>query len=250
MKTTIRTLGLATSMLFAASAGAAYKCVDEKGFTRFGDTPPEQCGNVVMYEVSTSGSVIRRIEPSLTPDQVKAKDDEVERRKESDKVANEQKRKDLALLATFSSEGEFDTVRDRNIDPLKSRIQSSNDRLTAIDKRLKELDDEMEFYKSGKSKGKPRDGKEKAAPEAPPMLVAELQRLKHERETVTKNLVGYDKEIAALKSKFDIDKKRWIALKSGAPSGEAAGQPAPAAESKPEPKTAAKAERPPARKAN
>jgi hypothetical protein len=242
MKSTLTSLALLAPALFAASAGAAYKCVDDKGLTRIGDTPPEQCANVVMYEVTSRGSVVRRIEPSLTPEQVKAKADELERKKENDKVANEQKRKDLALLATFSSENEFDTVRERTIEPLKGRIKSAHDRQAAIDKRLKELEDEMEFYKAGKSKGRTPDGKVKAAPEAPPMLVGELQRLKAERETLNRNVVGYDRDIAAIKGKFDTDKKRWMALKAGGGAAEPAA--ATASASAPAPAT------PPARKAN
>lgn len=253
MKTTINRLALAMAMVFATCAGAAYKCVDDKGFTRIGDTPPEQCANVVMYEVTSRGTVVRRIDPSLTPDQVKAKAAEVERKKEADKIANEQKRKDLALLATYSAEGEFDTVRDRTIDPIKSRIRNANDRLAAIDKRLKDLEDEMEFYKAGKSKGKTKDGKEKPAPQAPPMLVGEMQRLRTEREGINRNLAGYDRDIAAIKGKFAADKKRWLTLKAGGGAAEPA--PAPVAETKPdataEARTAAKVDsRAPARKAN
>ena len=147
---------------------------------------------------------------------MKARTEEVERKKEAEKAQNEQKRKDLALLATYSTDTEFDTVRDRTIEPINGRIRSANDRLVAIDKRQKDLDEEMEFYKAGKSKGKSKDGKERAAPEAPAMLVGELARLKHERDTINKSLASYDKEIAAIKARFDVDKKRWIALKSGA----------------------------------
>jgi hypothetical protein len=213
MKTTIRLLCLGVPALMSLNAMAVFRCVDDKGVTRIGDTPPEQCYNVVMFEVSTSGTILRRIDPSLTPEQVKAKADDAERRKEADKVAYEQKRKDLALLATYSAEGEIDMTRDRNIEPLSGRIKSAQDRIVAIDKRVADLNEEMEFYKAGKSKGKSKEGK--AAPEAPPMLTGELQRLKHERDTLTKNVTGYEREIAAMKSKYDNDKKRWIALKSG-----------------------------------
>lgn len=215
MKTTIRLLCLAVPALMSLNAMAVFRCVDDKGVTRIGDTPPDQCYNVVMYEVSASGTILRRIDPSLTPEQVKARTDEIERRKEADKAAYAQKRKDLALLATYSAEGEIDMTRDRNIEPLSGRIKSAQDRMVAIDKRVGELNDEMEFYKAGKSRGKAKDGKEKAAPEAPPMLTGELDRLKQERATLTKNVAGYEREIAAMKAKYDNDKKRWIALKSG-----------------------------------
>jgi hypothetical protein len=217
-------LVLAGSLAFAAAAGAAYRCVDEKGKTHVGDTPPEQCGNVVMYEVTRSGSVIRKIEPSLTPEQVRARAEAEEKRKEGERAAAEQKRKDLALLATYSSENEFDMVRDRTVEPIKGRIASAQERIEAIDKRTKQIDEEMEFYKAGK-----KASAKKA--EAPPNLVSELERLKSEKAGLVRGIAGYEREIKELHAKFDVDKKRWVALKTGGSS-----QAAAPAEPKPEPK--------------
>ena len=224
MKTTIKLLAVSVSVCFAASAGAAYRCVDEAGKTHVGDTPPDQCANVIMYEVTRSGSVIRKIEPSLTAEQVKAKADAEEKRKEGEKVAAEQKRKDLALLATYSSEGEFDVVRDRTIEPINGRIKSAQERMAAIDKRSKEIDEEMEFYKAGKKASSTKKA------EAPPNLVSELDRLKHEKQGLVKGIAGSEKEIKDLRAKFDVDKRRWLALKTG--GGAAAVDPKPG-----EPKT-------------
>ncbi|HEX7465971.1 MAG TPA: DUF4124 domain-containing protein, partial [Usitatibacter sp.] len=70
------------AVAFATSAGATFKCVDPKGVTRIGDTPPEECGNVVVYEISAGGAVIKKIEPTPTPEQVKALEEDRERKKE------------------------------------------------------------------------------------------------------------------------------------------------------------------------
>jgi Domain of unknown function (DUF4124) len=211
MKNTVKTLTLAAAVALALPAHAAFKCVDEKGRTHIGDTPPDPCANVVMYEVTRSGQVLRTIQPTLTEEQAKARIAEDERRKEAEKAANEQKRKDLALLATFSSETEFDVVRDRNIEPINGRIKSAQERMAAIDKRNKELEDELEFYKAGKSS---KSSAKKT--EAPPMMVEEQARLRHEKQTLAKNVVLYEKEIVEMRAKFDVDKRRWIALKGGA----------------------------------
>jgi hypothetical protein len=193
--------------LYLPAAGAAYKCVDEKGVTHIGDTEPAACANVMMYEVSRSGMIIRSIEPTPTPEQLKAKLEEAERKSAADKAAADQKRKDLALLSSYSNEREFDVARDRNIEPLNGRIYNSRDRLKVLDKRLKEIDDEMEFYKAGKSKtGKTR--------EAPPSLLHEQQRVRNEKEALEKSIVGNEREIEGLKVKFDTDKKRWLDLKA------------------------------------
>ena len=232
-------LVFASAALLSIPAHAAFKCVDEKGATHIGETPPEQCAKVVMYEVTSTGRVLRTIQPSLTEDQVKARIEAEEKRKEADKANFEQKRKDLALLATYSTEQEFDVALNRNVEPITGRIKSTQDRVAAIDKRVKELDEELEFYKAGKT-GKSSPGKKG---DGGAVFVEEQQRLKHEKGVLTKNAVGYEKEIADMKAKFEVDKKRWILLKAGK-GGEAPSDAKPVdakpVEAKAEPKAAPK----------
>jgi len=213
--------------LAAGSAHAAFRCVDEKGRTHIGDTPPPGCANVVMYEVTRGGIVLRRIEPSMTEDQVKARLEEEEKKRLADKLAAEQKRKDTALLSTYGSEKEFDTARDRNIEPLKARISQSQDRMKEIDKRTKVVKEEMEFYTAGKKKG----GAKKD--DTPAGMTAELERLNEEKTAIQKGIVGYGKEIAELRTKYDTDRRRWVALKSG--KGNAPAEGAAPTEAKAEP---------------
>lgn len=219
---------LLIAVLAATHAGAAFKCVDERGITHVGDTPPPGCAKVVMYEISRSGQVIREFPPTLTPEQVKQKQIEDAKRREAEKVAAEQKRKDTALLQTFSSEKEFDVVRDRNIEPLRSRIRNAQDRIKAVDKRAKELEEEAEFYKAGKkSKSKGKDG------DVPKSLLDEQERIKGERATLTKSIADTEKEIEGIRSKFDVDKRRWVLLKEG--EGKAKAEPVAAPASAPAP---------------
>jgi uncharacterized protein DUF4124 len=219
-------------LLFAPAAGAAYKCVDERGVTHIGDTPPEACATVMMQEVSRSGAILRNIEPTPTGEQIKAKRDEQERRKEAEKAALEQKRKDMALLNSFSNEREFDVTRDRNIEPLKLRIKNAHERMQAVDKRTQEIEEEMEFYKAGKSKTvTTKSGtKQREAPVAPVVLVHELDRLKKEKASLEKSIVTSEQEIEQLKAKFDTDKKRWVGLKA---SGGVSKPPDPAPPAEP-----------------
>ena len=203
----MKKLYLLLAALYLPAAGAAFKCVDEKGVTHIGDTEPAACANVMMYEVSRSGSVIRSIEPTPTPEQLKLKLEEAERRKEVERAAGEQKRKDLALLSSYSNEREFDVARDRNIEPITGRINNSKDRIKVVDKRVKDLEEEMEFYKAGKSKAS-------KGREAPASLVNELQRLRAERESLEKSNATSEREIEAMKARFAADKKRWLDLKA------------------------------------
>jgi hypothetical protein len=210
--------------MHAPLAGAAFKCVDEKGYTHFGDTPPAACANVVLYEVSQGGMVIRRIDPTPTADQLRLREEEAARVK----AAAEQRRRDLALLSTFSSEREFDVVRDRSIEPITGRINLAKERIKAVDTRRQELEDEMEFYKAGKTTkagGKPR--------EAPFVLTSELQRIVAERQTLERTIVSDEREIEKLRTKFDTDKKRWVGLRNSGAGATASPADPPAEPAKP-----------------
>jgi hypothetical protein len=211
---------LLIALLAATHAAAAYKCVDEKGKTHVGDTPPAGCANVVMYEFNRAGQILRQIDPTLTPEQAKQKQIEDAKRREAEKAAAEQKRKDTALLQSFSSEKEFDVVRDRNIEPLKSRIRNARERIKAVDKRTKEVEDESEFYKAGK-KAKSKGGG------VPKSFLDELERLKAEKGTLTKSIADTEKEIEGIRAKFDVDTRRWVALREG--EGGAKAEPVPVA---------------------
>ena len=192
----------------ATTAGATYKCVNEKGVTLIGDTPPEGCEHVDMYEMSPSGHVIRKIDPTPTPEQQKAYAESADKRRAAEKAAAEQKRKDQALLNTYSTEKEIDVARDRNIEPIKGRIKSAQGRIEAVDKRLKQIDEEMEFYKAGKSKKK--DDK----PSGPPAgLVADRERVQKERDGLVASIDQSEKEIQSVKERYEADKQRFNELK-------------------------------------
>src|SRR6186997_3249602 len=102
---------LVTLAALSAPASAAFRCVDEKGRTHIGDTPPAGCANVVMYEVTRGGTVIRTIQPTMTEEQVKARADAEEQARVAERAGAEQKRKDMALLSTYANEKEFDVAR-------------------------------------------------------------------------------------------------------------------------------------------
>ena len=205
MKT--KKLCLLVALALSIPAQAAFRCVDEKGRTHIGDTPPPGCASVVMYEITRSGQVIRKIEPTMTEEQLKVKLEAEEKARIAEKAAAEQKRKDTALLSTYANEKEFDTARDRNVEPLKQRIVQSEQRSKEIDKRVKTVKEEMEFYTAGKKKSS--KGKDDAAP-----MAAELERLEDEKKQIAKNVAGYNKEIVEIRAKYDEDKRRWVALKN------------------------------------
>lgn len=205
----IITLGAA---LASTSALAVYKCVDEKGVTHYGDVMPPQCAKKAITEMSKQGSVVKQYEAPLTPEQLKAQDEEREKRREGEKKLAEQKLKDHALIATYGSEREFDVARDKDTAGLDARKKSLMARNGDVDKQLQKNQNEMDFYKAGKSKS----GKTN---EAPPQLVADFNRAKGERAALDKELAKVDADRLAVIARYDTEKARWKKLKGGMPAG-------------------------------
>ena len=219
-----KTLALVVIALYAPFASAVYKCVDEKGHTLFGDTPPAGCGNVPIYQVTPSGNVIHRIDPTPTPQQIELQREESERHKKEAAIAAEQKRKDMALLNTYDSPDEFDVARDRNIEPVSGRIRASEERLKELDAREQQINEQLKTYAESAKAGR--------EVHAPGWMIANLEQVRSEKKTLTSAIGRYNQEIADLRARYDGDKKRWIALKA---AGGSLPPPADAAPAEPQP---------------
>ena len=193
-------------------AHALFKCVDEKGVTHYGDTMPPQCAKNAVTEMSKQGSVVKQYDAPLTAEQLKAQDVERERRKEHEKKLAEQRLKDHALIATYGSEREFDIARDKDLATLDARKKTLASRNDDVDKQLIKLQNEMEFYKAGKSK----TSKEK---EAPPQLVQDFNRAKNDRTNLDHELGKVDTDRTTVAARYDVEKARWKRLKAGMPAG-------------------------------
>ena len=168
----------------ALPSWGAFKCVDESGKTHFGDSPPPACANVLMLEVSPSGSVIRRIEPTAaTP---KASD--AEKKKAADKEAAAARLRDRVLLDTYATDREIDIARDRNVELIKSRMDAVQIRIGQLEKREKELG----------TRGP----------------AADIEAVKKEKAHLLEVRDKYNKDLEATKGRFESDKKRWLELRA------------------------------------
>lgn len=200
---------LIAAMLVPLTASALYRCKDEKGLTHIGYAPPPECANVPVYEVTATGTVLRKIDPTPTPEQLKAKQAEEAKAKEAAKAATEAQRRDKILLTTYTSEQDFDRARDTALQPLAKILEGNAARLKAVEKREKELNDELEFYKAGSSKSKAA-GKGR---EPPAQLTNDLALLKKEKEALAQSGAKAEKDMQAVRDRFEADKARWNELR-------------------------------------
>ena len=207
-------LGLAYVPLHAV---ATFKCVDERGVTHYGDVMPWQCAKTPVSEVSRGGTVLKRYEAPLTAEQLATRAAQQVKDRENARIAKEQKVKDAALLASFSSEKDFDISRDRELLQLETRMTLQTARVTDLDALVQKRKDELEFYKSGRIKStKKVDPKNPPKPvEAPPDLVAALARAESERAAIDVQIGAADAERKTVTARYELEKARWVRLKYG-----------------------------------
>jgi len=145
---------LFTLLLCAAAAAAPaaaqklYKYTDPAtGQTVYTDKLPASNAGKANEQLSPQGTVIRRTDAALTPEQIAVKEAERRRRIEEDLAAKEEKRKNLALLNTYPSEREIDEARARALKANEESIKEAERKLADAQKRKQSLAAEAEFYK-------------------------------------------------------------------------------------------------------
>ena len=202
----------AFALLAASPAHALFKCQDEKGVTHYGDTMPPQCAKKPVVEMSPQGNVVRKFDAPLTPEQLKAiEDDKIRNKEKTDRMAA-QKLRDNALMSTYGAEREFDVARDKDLANLESRQKTLAARIGDVDKNLTKLNNDMEFYQAGKSKTS-------KAKEAPPQLVQDHRRASNESTGLRTELQKIEKGKEDVRAHYDMQKNRWKRLKAGMPAG-------------------------------
>ena len=203
---------LASLLVVASPAHAVYKCKDEKGVTHYGDTMPPQCAKNPVVEMSSQGSVTRKFDAPLTPEQLKAiQDDKIRNKEKTDRMAA-QKLRDDALTSTYGAEREFDIARDKEIANLESRRKTLSARTEEVGKTLTKLNNDMEFYQAGKSKAS-------KVREAPPQLVQDQKRAANDAEGLRAEIERIDKGKEEIRVRYDTEKARWKRIKDGMPAG-------------------------------
>jgi hypothetical protein len=193
-----------TAFFFAGvePAFATFKCVDDKGVTHYGDPLPPQCSTKAITELSKQGTVKGKIDRPLTPEEIKAKKDDEERLKDEKRKDAEQQRKDRALLATYGAEKEIDVSRDRQLDQVTSRWNNADQRVKEMDARIAKMSELIDNYKKSKN-------------EPPVYMVQDLEQAKQEKVAVLGSMKKMEEEKKVITAQFEVDKQRWLALKTG-----------------------------------
>lgn len=188
--------------LFSATAEAKlYKWVDDNGTTHYGEVVPPEYANKDKDSLKKSGLLEKRPE-KVDPEAVRAKEQAEAKRKVDNRAAEEQKRRDNALLNTYSNENEIDMARERSLVLANARIDSNRMLLKSTHSTLDELKKEA-------------DKRTKAGKKIPQSLNDDIAQTEARVQKYTIAISKNEEELAAVKTRFDNEKVLYRKLTGG-----------------------------------
>lgn len=180
---------------FSATAEAKlYKWVDEKGTTHFGETIPPEYANKDRVQYNDKGSLVKP-KPS-------AKEGDSASKAVEDQATKDQRRKDSALLNTYSNEKEIDLALGRNLQQVEARISSIHMLQKSAQESLAGYQKEAEQMKA-------------AGRKIPASLQSDIADSEKKIAQLKEDLIQAESKAAAVKASFAADKARYVELTGG-----------------------------------
>jgi len=201
--------GIAQAQTKGAGAGKIVCWKDKSGkVVGCGDKVPPEYQDNATEELNKQGITVKQSEPALTPEQKKAQQAELERKKVEDQQKAEQRRRDKALLDTYTTEKEIDLKRNRDIQLVESNIEVLQGNLKNANIRQADSSARIEQYNKNKQP-------------VPPAVQDEFDRIQSDKAKIENQIAQKRKDVVALNQLYDEQKKRFNELKNGgtAPAG-------------------------------
>lgn len=213
MRTTISVLVLGLALAApTAKAARTFCCADGQGKRVCSDVLPDACINKPYSEFNERGIRGPDHDAPLTDVQMAARDAELKKKRDADKLALDQQRRDQALLSTYATEADLDAGRDRALGEVQRNIKQVQDKLDQAVKDQKKLSNDLLQYKS-KGEEVPQDVKE------------QLSRNNLEVKGQQAALVSKNQDIEQIKAKFEADRVRLRELRGGGKPADDAAKP-------------------------
>lgn len=181
-----------------------------------GDKVPLEYQDNASRELNKRGMTINQTEAALTPEQRQAQAVETERKRVEAQKREEERRRDRALLDSFTNEKEIDLKRHRDIQQIEINISAQQSNLKNTTDRQHELKVRMDQM-----------NREKRAIPAP--IQEDYDNLETERLKVQAQILQKRKEIVERNIDYDAMKARFMELKGMAPVPPSASAANPAA---------------------
>jgi hypothetical protein len=187
---------MAVLLSLAASATAQtagiYTCVDAKGRKITSDRPIADCIDREQVELNPSGTVRRKVGPTLTA-QERAAEEAKEREAAEERARRvEEKRRDHALLVRYPYRSVHVAERSEALAQIDVVIKAAQQRLTELQQQRKKIDAEMEFYRKDPSR-------------APPSIRRQIEDNTHSTNVQIRFISDQEEEKKRVNARFDED---------------------------------------------
>lgn len=188
--------GLLLAVAMLPAHAKMYRWVDSQGKVHYTDALPPSAAAQGNTELSKTGNVVNKTESAEERAKRLAAEAEAAERK---KVAEEQKRRDRALLATYTTEREIDLARDRVLEHHNLMIKSAQTRLEKLEPNVNELEKRIRLAKKG---GKP----------APPHLQQQYDAKKAELDEINNTIKTNQSAMLDVRDRYEAEKVRFREL--------------------------------------
>jgi hypothetical protein len=186
----------------------SYRCVGADGKKYYGSTRPAQCAGVTVEALSGQGTVLRRIEAPLTPEQRAAKEAAAEQeaaaelaKRDAANAAKVQARRDQALLQTYAGEKDIESVRQRALaDNLKAQ-QDVERRIQLLKKKQDDLAKQAAAIKAGKAPGD--------------TFEQDVKAVAYDLQLQERLLESRRREAESINAKYNEEKRKYLELTKG-----------------------------------
>lgn len=206
----LRTILLAAGALLvvplaADAQGLTYRCTGKDGKKYYGSTIPPQCYGRPLEQLNKYGTVVKRIDPEAEEKEKAEKAAESAKKREEDVASKEESRRNRALLATYTSERDIESARQRALADNQQAVRDVQGKIAEIKQRRAKYDKELEFYQDKKGNTTP-----------PAKLAADIKNTEIDLKAQEDLLAAKRKEVEQINARYDEDKKRYHQLAGGA----------------------------------
>lgn len=177
---------------------AAYKWVDEKGVTHYGDSVPAEDAQRESSVLNKQGMEIARTDAQRSPE-------EQARYQREKEAMIRQKQHDSFLLTTYTSVKDIESLRDERLEQISGQRRAAEAYIETLHGRLSTLQSRALNFKPYNEKA--------AARRMPDDLAEDLMRTLNEMRSQRTALAAKDSEESALRAQFQSDIDRYRELR-------------------------------------
>ena len=192
-------IALIAGIAFSLPAAAKmYKWVDDQGVTHYGETIPPEYADKDRSELNKTGRTINK-KAVLSPEERRAKEEAEAKKRDDAEAALESKRRDKALVNTYSNPAEIDLARKRNLQQIDARVNGIGSQVKIVNDSLIGLQKEAEGYRQ-------------AGKKLPPSLQEDMDETQARLTKLQQDLDKAKADKAAMEARYDADKARYKEL--------------------------------------